>query len=1140
MTNRRFSTGCVVVIPLLTIGTALFLSGLACSSAVTPSDTDPTQATEDDGLITEALGYEGTVSGKATDSKTTRESFDATEAGQTVPPEFDTEDTVVRFQDLDGNDLVDENGQPIDPVSVDSDGSFTGDGLPVGTDFVICVDIGSDGTCDLELIVHIPAQEGSNEGILTDIQVDPLTKLVLEKLRQLLEERGINPEDLPISPAAVVARIVEAYANLFEESGIEHTVTLEDIENMDADQLAALFDEILPAAVQTGMQIVDGNLKAALAEDAADLTLAVAEVFVRAGFPIVDTPGDPDLSSLAELDGIVAVTMEELFGPGEPYEGEEGIPEDLLDEFTDLFPDGVPDEIPDELLDQIPEELPDDIAGFLDELAEQFPEDVIADLQDDGTITVAQADEMLDFPEDELVYVSTVTEPDRNFANAEGEEEGMEGPGAPILNDFILMEMATFHLEHRRISLEDLHELLTSFDLGLGARLTYYIHDPNFFGPPLNVFETEDGKGKAINLEEIMFEFFEKGFHQLDEESFHQHEQELRGLLHDLLGDTVPPTYDKLFNGFVSERIEGIEQFTRAIRDARAHLPFNRSGASTFYVVADGDPYRMGPETNEVPVVSEITVNADVSVEGDIRSVTYDPNHNGKFFLGFTGSTEQDGSVELLVRETGRFLHGRHGPVRASIYDETVFQSINGMPFAEFVSETGVFYPGVSVSVMRDDFMMDSPEGEDVGMHEQLFVLATGYGEGAEPVRVDYDGVTGMATYNAGGRHLLMFVPESEQTGLFALFNEDTGRPASLYDPEDFFMGPEEQPEGFDDFFNETDDFGDVGNFENLDEFVDDYFQPDGEYVPPPPDGDVPPPDGEEPPPDGDVPPPDGEEPPPDGEEPPPDGDQPPDEPIDPAQVPEGGEPVEEPPIEGDEPIIDGQEPMGDPGFILIAAEDVIGLVLQREEFTHVFGVEVPNPRYNVDDDPYYDDLNGNKEYDAGEPTAPFRPTLFDPNDWRSTDIRLYYRRVDNGQSITFEEVMWDSETPMTMDGVELLPRDYKPRPNAFRFGRPNTAVNMLTAFAPPELFDGTHGLDRTTRLDVFMAVAIVNLVMDQVFNVEANIDIDGLGPLPAEHLLIDAHMFVAPVGDPFQMLLEGFRERSVVIDGSETVEPAD
>ena len=50
---------------------------------------------------------------------------------------------------------------------------------------------------------------------------------------------------------------------------------------------------------------------------------------------------------------------------------------------------------------------------------------------------------------------------------------------------------------------------------------------------------------------------------------------------------------------------------------------------------------------------------------------------------------------------------------------------------------------------------------------------------------------------------------------------------------------------------------------------------------------------------------------------------------------------------------------------------------------------------------------------------------------------------------------------------------------------------------------------------------------MDQVFNIRASIDIDGLGPLPRRNMLIDAHMFVVPIGDPFQLLIQGFRDRS-------------
>jgi len=65
--------------------------------------------------------------------------------------------------------------------------------------------------------------------------------------------------------------------------------------------------------------------------------------------------------------------------------------------------------------------------------------------------------------------------------------------------------------------------------------------------------------------------------------------------------------------------------------------------------------------------------------------------------------------------------------------------------------------------------------------------------------------------------------------------------------------------------------------------------------------------------------------------------------------------------------------------------------------------------------------------------------------------------------------------------------------------------------------------------------LALINLVMDQVFSVEANVDIDGLGPLPAGTMIIDGHMFVAPIGDPFMLILDGFEEHA---SGGTTVAP--
>jgi len=1140
------------------MGLGLFLAGCGTGGPGAPGG-----GTGGDGgnvLLNDALSYQGSLSGKTTEVRTTRESLESAEATQEAPLQFDVENTCVRVKDLVGGDLLDANGNVIGEIPLNPDGSFSLAGLPVGVDFTVCIDIGKDGTCELESCVNIPADDGGEVGDLGGVQVDPLTTMVLAKLRKLIEERGIDPRDLPISPVAVVARIVNAYTHLFEESGIEQEISFDDIEAVARTELARLFDEFLPAGARTGMQIVEGNLDAAVAADAEALAMSAAKVFLRAGFPIADGPGELDLSSLAELDGVTVVKGADLFDPpdspdgtGEPGDGPLDLPEGDLNALLEDFPGELPfdpgdypDGVPEDVLADLPPDVLQNLQEFSDELfgnlLDQLPDELL-----DGLVFEPAGVSIAEFgpPPDMTFYITDVWEPDRNFAAAESEKEGEDDvlPPSPVLNDHLLLRMAALQLEGRVISLSDLHRLLTDLDEGLGARLTYFIHDPTYFGPPLDVFETADGKGLAISLGRLFDRLFEEGFGDLVAEAFEQRERELRQFLSELLGDTLAPTFERLFAGFVRDRVESIDVLAQAIREARAHLPFNSTGASTFYVVADGDPFR----TDQV--VSAVTVNAEVTPDGDVLSINYDPTGNGKFYLGFTGGTEERGRVELLIRETGRFLHGRRGPVRVSLYNSELFAPVNGQPFADFVSETGVFYPGVPVTVISGEFRPEpvSPETtgrEAPGPNQQIFVLATGPGPDAEPVRVDYDPATGVATYNPGGRNLLMFLPESQEAGEFALFNEDTGRPAGQDDPTNFFGPPPERPDDFEDQFNDR--------------------PPDGEF-PPPPDGEFPPPpDGEfPPPPDGEFPPPppDGEfPPPPDGEQPPPpDGEQPPPPPPD-NEVPpaEDDGMTGDPPPEGTPPNPDeviGEPPPGDvgdvppppdggvrpepplgggfgaPEFIRVLASEVVGIELRAERFTHVFGTEVPNERYNPDNDPYFDDVNGNGLHDAGEPTAPFRPTLFNPDDWRSTDIRLYYRRADNGQSVTFEEVAFDRETPQTFDGVGLVARSFLPRPNAYRFGRPNTAINLLTAFVPPEFFDGTHSLNADTQVDIFSAVAIINLAMDQVFNVEADVDIDGRGPLPTTRMLTDAHLFVVPIGDPFQLLLEGFRQRSVVAD---------
>lgn len=1071
---------------LAVLASASFLTaGLGCSNSPNaPAGGGGTGGPTDDANTptNNASGYNGSLSGKVSDQQSTRASTMDPSAAQEVPPDIDTPNTGVEFLDLDGGRLLDENGAPIPAVPLNPDGSFTAEGLPVGVDFTICVDIGNDGSCDVQGSVKIPNDDPNDPGTgrVDGAQIDPLTTVVLAKLHALLDERGIDAADLPVSPVALVTRIVDAYIHLFEESGIDAQIALQDISNLSDEQLAALFDEMIPSLAQSGMLAFRGNLGLVNSTDVQAAALAVAEVFLQAGFPIADGPDLLDLSSLSALPNIEITTPSELFRQGDP--------------FTEDF-SAVNDEIP-----------------------------------------VAQA--LFEGGREPTVYVNTVAEPNRNFSDEEEGAQDAPGPHLPMINDFLLLEMARLQLEGRHVTLSELRDLLTNLEDGIGARLTYFVFNPTVFGPPATVFETQDGAGKPVRIEELFGRMAADGFQGMTPEDFERRDAELRSMLQELLSGTVQPSLETMAGAFMADRVGAIDELAAMIREARVHLPFSRTGPSAFFVVADGDPFRSDA------TVSPVTVDADVSVNGTVSSVVYNASGTGKYYLMFTEGTEGEGIVGLMVREAGRMLHGPSGPVRLNMHDEAIFASVNGLPFIDFVSDSGNFFPGVNVSVVNSSFVpapedpnMPAPTAEGPsGPNQQLFVLASAPGPGAEPIHVEYDTATGVATYNPAGRFLLQFMPETQDTGMFMLFNESTGRPAGQEDPANFFAAlPPPPPDGM-------------------------FPPPDGML--PPPDGTLPPPGGMFPPPDGTLPPPDGTLPPPDGMFPPPDGTiPPPDNSVPPSNgetppgqdVPEdSGIPTEEVVVETTDPlsvtdptVIDAQPPVGDgttggepisgpmppPSLILVSMDNIVGLPIARQEFTHVFGAEAPNPRYNAEGDPYFDDINGNGVQDSDEPTSPFRPTLFKADDWRSTDIRMYYRRADNNGSVTFEEVAFDSQTPQTRDGVALVSRNFLPRLNAFRFGRPNSALNLLTAFLPPEFFDGTHALSGDTAFDVYGAIAVINLMMDQEHNVQAIVDVDGPGPQPSQSMVIDAHLFVPPIGDPFMLLLKGFAARSQALD---------
>lgn len=520
---------------LVVLALTVSLAGLACNNGV---GTGGGNTGGTGGVADDTLGFGGTLSGKVAESQTTRASLDDSSASQAVPLDIDTDNTEVVFHDVSGEPLRDENGQPVPSVPLDGDGSFESQGLPVGVDFTICVDVGKNGDCDIESCVQIASADGSGDGTLVGVQPDPLTTLVLAKLREIIDERGIDPHDLPFSPASVVARVITAYINLFEESGIDQTLTLAEIAALDPAELANLFDSVVPSNARTGVKMVEGNLGVARAEGDADLAIGAAEVFLRAGFPIHDLPDGVDLSALGDLDDVESMPAGDFFAErNSSFDGPDAAPGDGPNAGPDVGPNAGPGDAPDPAAQEVPR-------GPL------------------GT-----------------VYFSTVSEPDRNFANANSDEGDNADslPDLPVLNDFILTRMAQLHLQNRRITIGDLYDLLTDINDGLGTRLTYFVEDPNFFGPPLNVFETADGEGKAINLERLFRRLADEGFDNLTPEDIQQREGAIRGVLTDLLADTVPPTFERLFKPLLVDRLGTVDALAQRLREGRAHLPFSLS-----------------------------------------------------------------------------------------------------------------------------------------------------------------------------------------------------------------------------------------------------------------------------------------------------------------------------------------------------------------------------------------------------------------------------------------------------------------------------------------------------------------------------------------------------------------------------------
>jgi len=873
-----------------------------------------------------ALNYEGTLSGRVAGSSSTAAAQDP-QAAQSAPV---TASAVAYLTDLEGNRLLNADGEEYPEFPVNANGTFELSGLPVGVEIVVVVDLDGDGEPDLSSVFNIPKDADGETGSLNGADVDPLSTLANAKLQQMLDEQGVAADELDLSLSGLIGRTRDAYENLFEDAAIADEVELGEIEGLSEQELAEYFGEHIPLAAQRGMRMAESNIALAVAEDAEDIVKAVAKILLEGGFVIADDPGGIDLSFLGESPFVLELTFDEYHeflgmpGPGEPP------------------PAGIP-------------------ADF----AQTAPPP----------------------PEEPLLYVNTVAEVDRNYVLAGDENDPMMVK--PMFGEHLLVAVAEVYADGQTIALDDLYRLLVDVDVGLGLRLTYtQCGGPD--QPPVDVFESADGTGAEKDTFTLFQQINDLGLGTPSPEPTAQQEVSVREVIQEFLADTVEPSFERLFGGFLMERVPSAEAFARLIREKRAHLPFSRSGPSQWFVVADADPFQNAN-------ARAVTVDVETDGDGQVTKVTYNAAGQGEFYLGHGPFTERGMETELIRRSNGRFLHDHQGrPQFLDMADSTIFQNVDGQSFFEAFSESGEHWPGApALRVPNHGFDPTLPPDPETNPPDfEAFVLMTTHGPDGEPVRVDY--TEGVATYNQAGQYYLLFDPRTDE-GLFALIAET------------------------------------------------------GELL---------------------------------------------------EQVPGDWE-----------------------SRVLLAAAEVVGIDLAPETFTHVFGIEVPNPGYDPAGAPYYDDINSNGVHDTGEPSFTEKHYLFDPSDWRSTWVEKYYRRADNNGFPNPEDIDWASETPALRNGVALVPRNLKPRLNAFLFGRPNTAINLLMAFSPAEFFNGTQALNRSTRVNPLMAIAIIDLMFEQVMNVEAVVDWDGPGGMPAHAELVPAWLFVPPLGDPLTLIAEGFVE---------------
>lgn len=899
----------------------------AGDSGDTGGDTtdDPADEANAGDVSDTALNYKGTVSAQVLTTSSTQ-GADLDNSSK-LDPRAISSNATAWVTDINGDPLLDEEGNPYEPVSVNTDGTVDLSDLPVGMDLVLWVDLDGDEEADVITIFQIPAEEDGETGSLSDMTVDPLSTLIFARLQQVFEEKGIDWQDLDLSLTGLVERTRDAYENLYYDSGIEHEIDIDDLTGKILAQMADLFEEILPAAAKRGMQMAESNFELAAAKDVNSVVLAASKILVQGGFVIMDDPDGVDLTPLEQLPHVEGMTFEQY--------------------------------------DQYMNSLFD----FGDEMA---------------------TEDMPFFEDGIKLYLSTMAEPDRNFA---GIDEELPMPTKPWLGEYMLTKLAEMYLDGKQLTLDDIHQLIVDAETGLGARLAYnrWSMEDEF---PATVFESPDGEGIAKNEMDFWDSIMDLDMWGPNATGI----DEFRAALVDFLSGTVEPSFQVIFGGITMQRIPNPKAFGRSIRQARAHLPFSRSGPSKLYVVATHDPW-MNPE-----LAGPVTVDLEQNDVGTVTEATYNSQGNGRYFLSFGAMTETGQEVSFVHRATGRTITDTRGWEQwVDMADETVFQAVGSDTFFEKFSDGVTEYPsGPGPRFPNPGFDPEQPADPETNPPDfDSWVLYDSPGPDGEPILVDY--ANDVATYSEAGRYYL--VTDWDSQGLYNLITEQG------------------------DMLMET-----QGDWDTRIQ-------------------------------------------------------------IDPAEIE--------------------------------------GIDLQKQSFFWVYGIDVPNPGYDPSGAPFYDDINNNGLQDAGEPVFSEVHYLWDANDWRSTMVELYYRRADNDGFVKPDQVAWENDTPAIYVGselVQIVPRNFRPRLNAFLFPRPNSAINLLMAFSPPELFDGTHAFDEDTPVNPFMAIAIIDLVFEKLHNVEAVVDWDGPGPLQPIEELTPAWLWMGAMTDPLQLIVDSFYDAGRVI----------